>query len=52
MTVSEMIQRLADFDPEAEVTTQATYSGPSIVTDVITIEQDRDTREVRVYGRD
>ena len=52
MTVAELIKRLADYDPDAEVVTQASYSGPTIFTDVVSIDLDPDTREVRLYGRD
>jgi len=52
MTVAELIKRLADYDPDAEVVTQASYSGPTIFTDVVSIDLDPDTKEVRLYGRD
>ena len=52
MTVNELVEKLRNLDENAEVVTQATYSGPNIFTDVTHVDIDPDTKEVRLYGRD
>lgn len=52
MTVQELISKLEELDASAEVVTQASYSGPTIFTDLTGVDVDPDTKEVRLYGRD
>lgn len=50
MTVRELLEQLETVDPESEVIVQAAYSGN--YTDLLAVEVDRDTQEVKLHGRD
>jgi len=50
MTVADLIEQLEALDPEAEVIVQAAYSGN--FTDLLAVEEDAETKEVKLHGRD